>query len=168
MLCDYRQNIAIVPQEIKIFNGTIADNILLGRPTSSLLKLNRVLNEYGLSKFYDHFEYGIYTHIGEDGRKLSGGEKQMLGLTRALFDEPMILILDEGVNAVDMTIEKMIFSILNRYSEQHAVLVNTHNLRLIMKTDFLYVIHQGRVVQKGRPLNLLQDKGYFRDVFSVS
>ncbi len=166
-LQEYRQNIAIVPQEIKVFNGTLAENILLGRPISSLEELTMLMERYSFTEFFNRFENGVQTHIGEDIRRLSGGEKQMLGLARALYDFPRILIIDEGLNSIDMEIENLIFAILLKYVRCHAVLICTHNLRIIMKTEFLYVIKDGDIIQKGSPAMLLRESGYFHSVFRM-
>jgi ATP-binding cassette subfamily B protein len=165
-LADYRRNIAVVPQQVKLFNGTIAENIVLGRPTTSSEDLKELIIRYGFSSFFTRFEYGLYTKIGEDGRILSGGEKQMIGLARALFDRPEILIIDEGLTALDREIETLIFAILLHYANNHSVLINTHNFRIIMKTDYLYVLKKGFIIQQGDPKNLFQKDGFFRSVFS--
>jgi ATP-binding cassette subfamily B protein len=165
-LGEYRKNIAVVPQQIKLFNGTIGENIVLGRPTTSLDELKDLINRYGFSNFFSRFDYGLYTRVGEDGRILSGGEKQMVGLARALFDRPEILIIDEGLTALDREIETMIFTILSQYSKNHSVLINTHNFRIIMKTDYLYVLKNGFIAQQGDPNQLFQKEGFFRSVFN--
>lgn len=165
-LGDYRKNIGVVPQHVKLFNGTIGENILLGRPATSLDEQKELITRYGFSNFFSRFEYGLYTRIGEDGRILSGGEKQMVGLARALFDRPEILIIDEGLTALDREIETLIFTILSQYAKNHAVLINTHNLRIILKTDYLYVLNNGIIVQHGIPAQLLHSEGYFKSVFS--
>jgi ABC-type bacteriocin/lantibiotic exporter with double-glycine peptidase domain len=164
-LQEYRQNIAIVPQEIKVFNGTLGENILLGRPISSHEELTRLMDRFSFTDFFNRFEKGLHTHIGEDIRQLSGGEKQMLGLARALYDFPRILIIDEGLNSIDMEIENLIFSILSEYVRCHAVLICTHNLRILRKTEFLYVIKDGDIIQRGSPDMLLRECGYFHSVF---
>jgi ATP-binding cassette subfamily B protein len=164
-LGEYRKNIAIVPQQVKLFNGTIAENIVLGRPTTSMDEQRNLIHRYGFSDFFARFEHGLYTHIGEDGRILSGGEKQMVGLARALFDQPEILIIDEGLTALDREIEKRIFTILSKYAKNHSVLINTHNFRIIMQTDYLYVLKNGIIVQHGNPAQLFKKDGFFRSVF---
>jgi len=161
----YRQNIGVVPQQVKIFNGTIGENIVLGRPASSLAEQKELIMRYGFSNFFSRFEHGFYTRIGEDGRILSGGEKQVVGLARALYDHPEVLIIDEGLTALDRQIETLIYNILLQYSKNHAVLINTHALRIILKTDYLYVMKNGCIIQQGDPNNLLQSEGYFKSVF---
>jgi len=165
-LGDYRKNIGVVPQQVKLFNGTIGENIVLGRPTASIDEQKDLLNRYGFSNFFSRFEYGLYTQIGEDGRILSGGEKQMVGLARALFDRPEILIIDEGLTALDREIETMILTILSQYANNHSVLINTHNFRIIMKTEYLYVLKNGFIIQHGDPNQLFQKDGFFKSVFS--
>ncbi len=165
-LSDYRKNVAIVPQDIKIFNGTIAENILLGRPINSFDELMKMMERYGFTSFMSRFGNGIYSLIGEENRQLSGGEKQMLGLARALFTNPSILIIDEGLSALDLDIENLVFSTISAYAKEHAVLINTHNIRIIQRTDLLYVLNEGKIVQKGSPLALLRKPGHFRTVFS--
>lgn len=164
-LISYRQNIGVVPQHIKIFNGTLAENILLGRPAFLLNELNRLIDRNTFFEFINRFDSGMYTLVGESNRQLSGGEKQMLGLARALLDYPKILIIDEGLNAVDIEIENLIFKILSHYVINHAVLINTHNLRVIRKCDYLYVMKDGKIVQQGSPNEMLENEGYFKSVF---
>ena len=164
-LDNYRKNVAIVPQQVKIFNGTIGDNIRLGRPTSELPEQMEMIMRYGFSNFFSRFEHGIYTRIGEDGRILSGGEKQVVGLARALYDRPEILIIDEGITSLDRETETMILRILSKYVLDHAVLINTHSLRIILKTDFLYVMKNGSIIQKGNPVQLLRSEGYFNSIY---
>ena len=83
-LSEYRKSVGVVPQTIKIFNGTIAENILIGREVSDFSILKKRITELGLLPFYQRFEYGLATVIGEDGRELSGGEKQLISITRNL------------------------------------------------------------------------------------
>ena len=164
-LDNYRKNIAVVPQQVKIFNGTIGENIKLGRPTSELPGQMEMIMHDGFSNFFSRFEHGIFTRIGEDGRILSGGEKQMVGLARALYDRPEILIIDEGITSLDRETETMILRILSEYVQDHAVLINTHSLRIILKTDFLYVMKNGSIIQKGNPAQLLRSEGYFKSIY---
>lgn len=166
-LYDYRKNIAVVPQTIKLFNGTLADNILVGRQITDIQQIHSAIDKLGLSWFLDRFDYGIFTILGEDSRKLSGGEQQILGLIRALFDEPAVLILDEGFNALDIEAERKIFQLLKNYSINHAVLIITHNLRTIIKTDYVYLMENGRIIQNGNPDILLQQDGYLKKIYEL-
>jgi ATP-binding cassette, subfamily C, bacteriocin exporter len=155
-LTEYRKNISVIPQTIKIFNGTITDNIIIGRDVKSLDEIGQRIQQLGMETFFSRFEYGLFTLLGEDGRKLSGGEKQMLALIRALFDLPEVLIIDEGFSAIDIEIENLIFNSLKEYSKNHGVLIVTHDLRTISKTDFLYILENGSISEKGKPNDLLK------------
>ena len=163
----YRKNIGVVPQNIKIFNGTLADNILVGRTIKNLNELTERIDELGLQPFYSRFEQGLFTLLGEDNRKLSGGEKQIIALTRALWDEPAILILDESLSGMDLELEELIHKVLFYYSLQHAVLIITHNLKTILKSDFVYLLENGKIIQQGTPQDLLSEKGKFQELFQL-
>lgn len=166
-LSDYRKNIAVVPQSIKIFNGTIADNILVGRTIENINLLQKRIIELGILSFFKRFEFGLYTIIGEDGRELSGGEKQLLSITRALLFNPQVLIIDEGLSGIDIELEKLIFEVIKRHAERNAVLLITHNLNSIIKTDFVYVFANGTIIQKGTPQELISNNGYFKKMWNM-
>ncbi len=164
---DYRKNIGVVPQNIKIFNGAIADNILAGRTLKNLNELNERVIELGLQKFYSRFNQGFFTLLGEDNRKLSGGEKQIIALTRALWEKPELLILDESLSGIDLELEAFIHKVLHEYSQQHAILIITHNLRTVLTTDLVYMFENGQIIQKGTPENLVSQDGRFREMYKL-
>ena len=164
----YRKNIGVVPQNIKIFNGTIADNILVGRAVPNPEKLSERITSLGLKQFYSRFDQGLFTGLGEDNRKLSGGEKQIIALTRALLDEPEILILDESLSGIDIELEALIHKVLFNYSGNHVVLIITHNLKTILKSDYVYLLEHGKVIQHGEPQNLITSQGNFRNLFELN
>lgn len=166
-LSHYRQNIGVVPQSIKIFNGTIAENILIGRKIKDYTFLQKRIIEFGLYSFYEKFDYGLATMLGEDGRELSGGELQLLSLTRALLNKPNILIIDEGLSGIDIEYERIIFDVLKKYSQSNCVLLITHNLHSILKTDFVYLLSEGSIVQKGRPEELISNPGHFKNIWEM-
>ncbi|MEW5842841.1 MAG: ABC transporter transmembrane domain-containing protein [Bacteroidota bacterium] len=157
----YRKNIGVLPQQIKIFNGTLADNIIVGREIKTIQQLNYLIQETKLSSFLDRFEYGLNTIIGENGRKLSGGEMQMLALIRALLDKPKVLIIDEGLSGVDFELEEQIYERIKEYSIGNAVLLITHNLANLLKTDYLYVLKNGCITEHGSPDLLIHNGSFF-------
>jgi ABC-type multidrug transport system fused ATPase/permease subunit len=95
--------------------------------------------------------------LGEDGRELSGGERQVLALTRALLWKPEVLIVDEGFSFIDVDLESMIFAVVQRYAFDHAVLIITHDLPTILQTDFVYLLAKGSIIDRGHPQELLDD-----------
>lgn len=157
-LQDYRRAIAVIPQTIKLFNGTLSENITLGREAKSLDEILKKINQFGLDTFIRKFQFGLLTLLGENSRKLSGGEMQMLGLLRALYDYPEILIIDEGFSAMDIEIENILFNTLKKYAEDHIVLNITHNLRIVLQTDYINILDQGSIVEKGPTTELLRRK----------
>ncbi len=158
---DYRKNIGVLPQQIKIFNGTLADNIFVGRQISDTNALMKAIQELNLGYFLQRFEYGLNTLLGENGRKLSGGEMQMLALIRALLDKPKLLVIDEGLSGVDFEIEELIYERIKEYSKNNAVLLITHNLANLLKTDYLYVLRNGNIEEHGSPSVLIQNDSLF-------
>jgi ATP-binding cassette subfamily B protein len=165
-LYDFRKNVAVVPQSIKIFNGTMLDNILVGRELSNLNIVNDRINELGLDQFYKNFEHGLMTLLGEEGIELSGGEKQVLSITRALLDTPEILIIDEGLSGVDVDLENLIFRILKKFSRFHAVVLITHQIYSILQSDYVYVLFNGEISEEGRPGDLMNQEGYLNKYFA--
>ncbi|MFA3782333.1 ATP-binding cassette domain-containing protein [Melioribacteraceae bacterium 4301-Me] len=166
-LYEYRGRIGVVPQSIKIFDGSIAENILLGRKIKDYSLLENLIDELGLSSFYKNFDYGLATIVGEDGQKLSGGEQQIISLTRALLNKPDLLIIDEGLSGIDVEYEKLIFDTLKNYARTNAVLLITHNLHSIMKSDYVYILSEGCVVQQGSPQELITQNGLFKNIWEL-
>ncbi len=165
---DYRKNIGVVPQNIKIFNGTLLENILAGRTYKDPQIFYKNLKDTGLEEFLKRFENGVFAVVGEEGRKLSGGEKQLLAIARAMLDKPAVLIIDEGLSGIDIDLEELIFSLISQYAESHAVLLITHNIKTILRTNFVYLIENGTIIQKGNPADLITEAGQFKDIWERS
>lgn len=164
---EYRKKICTVPQSIKIFNASLLDNILLGRPFSGIEKVTEWINEIGFSFFPSRFENGLLTLIGKDGQQLSGGEKQLLGFLRALWNRPEVLVIDEALTGIDMFIENELWKFLKRYSETNAVLIVSHDLRTILKTDYAFILNSGTIVKSGPPVGLF-DADQLRTTYGVT
>lgn len=160
-LSDYRKNIGVLPQQIKIFNGTLAENITAGREIKSLEGLNKLIEKTGLSSFVKRFENGLFTVLGENGRKFSGGEIQMLALIRALLFNPGALIIDEGLSGIDYEIEEKIYNKIKEYSRDHAVLLITHNLASLLKADYIYLLRDRSIYEQGNPKVLIKNGNVF-------
>ena len=117
-LTSYRRKVATLPETVSILNGTIAENILLGRTAADARELTARIRALGLDRFMDRFPAGVNTIIGDDGWKLSSGERQTIGLLRALWETPDVLLVDEGMNAVDVEISRAFFRTLAEYAEE--------------------------------------------------
>ena len=167
-LIDYRRNVSVVPQNIKLFNGTVLENITLGREFSSLDEIIYKIYDFGMGLFLERFEQGLLTMLGEDNRKLSGGEKQILGILRALINYPQVLIIDEGFNALDVETENQIFNTLKEYSKKNIVFIVTHKFKTICKSDYTYLLKDGKIVEKGFPKEVIMKKNsYLNHIFQL-
>jgi ATP-binding cassette subfamily B protein len=160
-LNDFRENIGVVPQEVKIFNGTLAENILCGRIPKDKDKLRDRVKALDFDFFISRFPQGYASIIGEDRRRLSGGEKQLLGLLRALYNSPELLIIDEGFCSVDHYAQFLILKIVTEYAQDHAVLLISHHPGIVCNADYLYVLHNKMITEQGSPSELLLKKGIF-------
>jgi len=158
-LSDYRRNLAVVPEQVKVFHGTLADNVLLGRSVPGPAALELRLSQLGVASFLDRFEAGLLTPVGEEGQRLSSGERQVMGLLRALLTDPAVLILDEGISALDVDVAGRILETLQRYARDHAVLLISHNLPTLLRADYVYVLGGGRIAEHGTPGELLDHGG---------
>ncbi len=164
-LAGYRNHIAVVEQQIKIFNGTLAENILMGRLKYADRLVQRI-GELGLGAVLHLFDHGLATMLGEQGRILSGGERQLVGLARALVAQPDVLIVDEGFTAIDVQIREIIFYLLKKYARQQVVMVITHDLETILRSDYLYILGQSGIVESGEPPVLIgQTQSCFAKIF---
>ncbi|MBD3377587.1 ATP-binding cassette domain-containing protein [candidate division KSB1 bacterium] len=159
---EYRRSMSVIPQQIRIFNGTLLENIVLGRQISALSEVQQRIDSLGLMKFIQRFQQGLFTLLGEDGRQLSGGETQVLALIRALFDYPDVVIVDEGFSAIDVDIEELVFTTLKSYSKDHAVMIITHNVATLLRTDWIYLLQDKQIVEQGDPHTLLNHKSRFQ------
>ncbi|MBN1996814.1 peptidase domain-containing ABC transporter [candidate division KSB1 bacterium] len=154
-LAEYRHHIAVVEQKSSIYNGTVADNILVGR-LEYADRLQQRISELGLGNIIHMFDHGLATLLGEQGRILSGGECQLVGLARALIAQPDVLIIDEGFNAIDVQIRESIFHHLKKYARRNAVLFITHDLETILRSDYLYILGQSGIIESGDPSLLIE------------
>ena len=163
----YRRHVTALPEGVKIITGTIADNVLLGRRVDALDDLTRRIDELGLASFLARFPSGLLTLVGEGGRKLSSGERQVIGLMRALLEAPSVLLVDEGMNTADVETARAMMRTLTAYARDHAVLVVSHQLRTLLHADYLYVMGQGGVIEEGVPRDLLAGPTEFRRLMGV-
>jgi ATP-binding cassette subfamily B protein len=153
----YRSRVGVVPQTIHVFNASLADNILLGRSAGNEAQLQKAIEKSGL-RFLERFDHGFHTLLGEEGRRLSGGELQMLGLLRAMIEEPDILIIDEGFSSMDVQTEALLFRSVVRYARDHIVLLVTHDIGALCKTDYVYLLNNRTIAEQGKPEWLMKNK----------
>lgn len=154
---DWRVKVAIIPQEIHIFNGTIMENLITGIDENKIRGLITSLSEYGLVSFIDSFPSGLMTLIGEEGINLSGGQKQIIGFIRVLLKKPEILIIDEGTSNMDRETEAFMLNLINRLKHHMGILMISHRINMIKKlSDLIYIMEGKTIAAKGTHEELIQ------------
>jgi len=150
-----REAIGVVTQESFLFNGSIRENLLMGKPTATEAELWRAVDAANARQFIERLPQGMKSVVGERGVKLSVGEKQRLSIARALLKDPPILILDEATASVDTATERLIQEALEYLMANRTSIVIAHRLSTIVRADQILVLDRGRVVERGTHEELL-------------
>jgi ATP-binding cassette subfamily B protein len=166
-LASWRSRIGLVAQEPFIFNGTVRDNIALGRPDAPLEDVVEAARVAGLEEFIAWLPERYETIIGERGATLSGGQRQRLAIARALLRKPELLIFDEATSHLDTATEQAIQSSLKTALAGKTVVLVAHRLSTIKQADLIYVLHHGRIVQAGAHRQLLEQEGVYRALWQA-
>jgi len=156
-----RRAVALVPQDVALFNDTLEANIAFGRPGASPEEVAAAAEAAELSGFIGSMPDGLATKVGERGLKLSGGERQRVGLARALLADPRVLILDEATSALDSRTEAAIQQTLRKARRGRTTLVVAHRLSTIADADEILVLKKGRIVERGAHADLLAAGGEY-------
>jgi ABC-type transport system involved in Fe-S cluster assembly fused permease/ATPase subunit len=162
-----RAAIGIVPQDTVLFNDTILYNIRYGRPEASDAEVFDAARAAHIHEFIVSLPNGYEAMVGERGLKLSGGEKQRVAIARALLKNPRILIFDEATSALDSRAEKAIQAELERIAQGRTTLVIAHRLSTVMDADQILVLAQGRIVERGSHVQLLDAKGEYARMWAL-
>ena len=158
-VADLRRAIALVPQDVALFNDTLAANIAYARPSASEAEVWAAAESAELGVFIRALPQGMSTRVGERGLKLSGGERQRVGLARALLADPRVLILDEATSALDSRTEAAIQATLRRAKAGRTVIVVAHRLSTVADADEILVLRAGRIAERGAHAALLARDG---------
>lgn len=145
----YRSILAVVPQEVLLFAGTIRENILYGKPDASDTEVLQACEQANALEFIQTFPEGLDTIVGERGVKLSGGQKQRIAIARAILHDPIILLLDEATSSLDTESESEVKLALDKLMENRTSIIIAHRLSTIKDVDRIYVLDQGEIVESG-------------------
>jgi len=162
-----REQIAIVPQEVLLFSGTIQENIRFGKINASDDEVEAAAKKANAWEFISTFPDTMQTQVGDRGIQLSGGQKQRIAIARALLKNPTILILDEATSALDSESEKLVQDALSTLMEGRTSLVIAHRLSTIRKADKILVLQQGQIEEEGTHQVLMDKKGVYANLVSL-
>jgi ABC-type multidrug transport system fused ATPase/permease subunit len=167
-LPSFRKQIAIVPQDVEVFNNSIKENIAYARPGASFAEIKKAAQIANAEEFINNLEKGYDTEVGERGIKLSGGQRQRIGIARAILADPKILIFDEATSNLDSYSEKLIQEAMEKIRKNRTVIVIAHRLSTIKKSDQIFVLEDGQLVEKGTHTQLAQEKcGLYRKLIDL-
>jgi len=160
-LVTLRDHIAVVPQDVYLFNTSILENLRLGRPGATLAQVEAAARAANIHEFIVGLPEGYDTLVGERGARLSGGQKQRLAIARALLKDAPVLLLDEATSNVDTETEQLIQEALTRLMAGRTSIVIAHRLGTIRRADLVLVLDRGRLIEAGPPQTLLAQDGTF-------
>jgi ABC-type multidrug transport system fused ATPase/permease subunit len=162
-LHSYRCHLAVVLQDDFLFEGTIRDNVLFGKPGATGEEFTQAIETAAVTEFSERMPDGVDTLIGERGVRLSGGQKQRISIARAIIADPKILIMDEATSNLDTESEKLIQEALDHLIRGRTTFIIAHRLSTIRRADRILVIEDGKIVEQGTHDDLIAKKGrYFR------
>lgn len=161
-LSELRSHMALVPQEVILFGGTIRENIAYGKPGASNQEVELAAERANAMEFIQSFPDGMETVVGERGIQLSGGQRQRIAIARALLRNPTILLLDEATSSLDSESERIVQSALDELMRGRTSIVIAHRLSTIRNADLIIVLDKGRIVESGTHESLFSGSGLYR------
>jgi ATP-binding cassette subfamily B protein len=161
-----RENIGIVQQNVFLFDTTIRENILYGKPQASDEEVVEAAKKANILDFIMTLPDGFDTLVGERGVKLSGGQKQRVSIARVFLKNPAILIFDEATSSLDTESEEYIQKAMEELSVGRTTIIIAHRLSTVAKADYTYVMQHGRLIEEGKHAELLKEEGYYYSLCS--
>jgi ABC-type multidrug transport system fused ATPase/permease subunit len=158
-LYGFRKFITIVPQEVEMFDASVAENISYARPGVNMEEIKAAARIANAEEFISQLSSGYDTMVGERGIKLSGGQRQRIGIARAILANPKILIFDEATSSLDSYSEKLIQEAMEKVRKNRTVIIIAHRLSTIKKSDKIIVLENGRVAEVGSHFELSRAEG---------
>lgn len=163
-----RANIGIVPQDVLLFGGTIAENIRYGRPNATDAEVTEAAKRANAWEFISTFPDAMQTMVGERGVKLSGGQRQRIAIARAILKDPAILILDEATSSLDAESESLVQAALDELMKNRTTIIIAHRLATVRNVDCIYVLDEGRVAEAGTHTELsTKESGIYQNLLRL-
>lgn len=160
-----RSHIGMVPQEVLLFGGSIRENIAYAKPTATEEEIILAAKKANAWQFISQFPEGMDTLVGERGVKLSGGQRQRVAIARAILKDPSLLILDEATSSLDAESEALVQEALDELMKGRTTIIIAHRLATIRKVDRIYVLSEGKIVEQGNHLELLErEDGFYANL----
>ena len=161
-LATLRGAMALVPQDVLLFGGSIGENIAYGRPGATREEIEEAARKAHAHEFISAFPEGYEAMAGPRGVKLSGGQRQRIAIARAILADPRILLLDEATSALDSESERLVQDALDQLMEGRTSLIIAHRLGTVKDADRIYVLENGKVVESGSHEELIASHGTYR------
>ncbi len=166
-IVQYRQRLAMVHQEVEIFNGTLLDNLTYGNRSVSLEAVEKACKIARVDEFINQFPQGYYTIVGERGVRLSGGQRQRIGIARALIVDPDVLIFDEATSSLDYESERLIQLAMSSILGTRTTIIIAHRLSTVREADKIIVLDDGKIIEVGNHQQLLNHQGIYHRLHSL-
>jgi ATP-binding cassette subfamily B protein len=158
----WRNQIGVLPQQVHLFNGTLIENITLGDASVSEAKLLTFFKETGFNVYFEQFPNGYATVLGENGVSISGGQVQLVGLARALWCNPPLLLLDEPTANLDSDSEQFVIQLLQKLAQNTGILILTHRISVARPCKNIYILKNGEMSEYGNHVHLLKTETLYR------
>jgi len=159
---ELRRHIIMVPQAVSLFSGTIAENLQIAAPDATEEEMMAALRDVRLAGWVTSLPDGLDTQVGDAGGKLSGGQRQKIGIARALLSRADIIILDEATSSVDVESEQEIWNCIHELAQSRTLVIISHRLSSIANADRIYVLSGGRIEESGTHAELMRNNGLYR------
>ncbi len=166
-LGSYRRQLGIVPQVPFLFTGTVADNIRYAKPEATDEEVRQTAESIGQGDWLETLPQGLETAVGEGGRGLSMGQRQLIALARVLLQDPAILILDEATASVDPLAEAQIQEGLETVLAERTAVIIAHRLSTIKHADRIIVLRQGEIIEEGSHASLMRQRGHYAELYDT-